>query len=501
MRLLQVFTDPEGFEISKESIYNALRNNKIFKSLLLSLKNHKNAISLPEKNCDETFDSDASTNEVDTCDKIDKFRVQVLELISKFTEFPAFLDGDDFDNLIYAILSSDCFASQICYIPHYLKLVKRASQEKAISSLIKASLKLIFIENMRGFSMLYSYFKLKKSLNGLDESSQREPNCVTPHPSCDNGMTIKGQLSLVCYPAIDVVIETAVRQINNRITKYFDLKLRNLRLKYATEGSEDIVGNLSNVNLESNSFYSPPFQKQEMVLRNFLQSDFEEEYILKSNPAINHQNSQSFLEKWTIKGQSFQYFRERIDVDIEKETLVPKKLDKKEETLRKKLNFPSLVLHGAFMSLQKNFESHHLDKKYLTKVWSSEKAASDNIITIASKMRAAIIGERSSQRPFRQLLKKICKCKGQCYQNSAGSIKHADVELKLSSFSSNLNVGDPHVPSSTSLKHGSIVFATVVKSINFESSEKIKYVSVRRKSDNQTIVRVYLKRLSSSNSK
>jgi hypothetical protein len=41
-------------------------------------------------------------------------------------------------------------------------------------------------------------------------------------------------------------------------------------------------------------------------------------------------------------------FRELIEVEIEKEKLFPTKVEKKEKTLRKNLNFPSLVPHAVF---------------------------------------------------------------------------------------------------------------------------------------------------------
>jgi hypothetical protein len=297
MQLLSIFTHPDEFDIRKEDIYNALRNNRIFKSLIMILKNHEIVILLPQTSQpqpDCLIDGSSTEN---TPAKRDSLCIQILDLILSFADFPSFLDSDDFSHLVSVVLKSNYFADKICYIPHCLKLVKRADQAKAIENLIRSSLQLISTDDMRGFSILYTYFKLKRFLIDSNNSFQI-------HDEFSSDTTSDERLILNCYPAVDFSIEYTIRQINNRTSRYFELKLRNLRQKYADGDSERVVMNQSKADIKNNPLYSPHLKSPQQFLMNVLRSEIIDEYLVCKSEAIEAQSNKRFLEKWIIKGRT-----------------------------------------------------------------------------------------------------------------------------------------------------------------------------------------------------
>jgi hypothetical protein len=156
--------------IKKEYVYRALWKNKIFKSLILSLKDQDKKIPIGSMGFPQSDTSDQSIENDSFDDDYVKKRTplwQMLTMFESFTKFPRFLDSEDFGNIIWLVLTSEYSGYQPYELLSFLKLVKRADQSRAIDKYIAFSLRLIAAEDMRGHCMLFRHFES----NGFRTSS------------------------------------------------------------------------------------------------------------------------------------------------------------------------------------------------------------------------------------------------------------------------------------------------------------------------------------------
>jgi hypothetical protein len=484
------FFCPGQMGVSKQKLFSAMRTHKIFRWLTQILISRVKTFQLPSKNNEQEFyyflrnseSSDSDCNEI-------------FKIIISFHRHCNILDEEDYMRIITFVLASNLHETESCAIPQYLMLVKSSQQSKSRDSLVKTALRLIAMEDMRGFYILYTYFKMRNILPSSSRSSKTNYSGASGERADQGEMLTNSDLVPFCFPLVDPAIEAAVGQIGNRTAKYFELKLRNLRIKYVDGCSEELF-NYNRLEFDSICFPHPEeFDKNFKFLEGIIEPDYCNLSIVKQIPTVEPMISKQILEKLTIQGGYVDYSRSTMQVKIvdNKDFMADEKKSPKQ--LEKYFNMPPTFTPCMFRSVATTYESHFLDRNYREILGLSNENLREASISASLFSVSALLntGRRLTGSAYKFHFDAESEKLDKKRKDDKNSTEPADICLSIFSYSSSLDVSGQAFTMIDPLRLTRVEIAALSQSITFKKSTRVSCLYIRRKKDNRVIYRLPMK--------